>query len=150
MPQIVGDRLHIHAVLQSQGRVCVAEIMEAYFGKPHLGNNSFEMVVNRHAGQMLAQRIGEHQIQIIVVGGAILQLPFSLSKLLLFQNTHYAGGAMKSLDCLFFSVVKAQVAFLPLTGFNCRWRWMLPVSRSTQSHVKPINSLSRIPVNSAM
>ena len=32
------------------------------------------------------------------------------------------GGAMKSLDCLFFSVLNAQVSFLPFTGFSCRYK----------------------------
>ena len=118
MSQIVGNGLHIHTVLQGQGRISMAQVMEAYFGKPHLCNDGFEMVVDRHAGQMLSKWIGEDQVQIIVVCFAVLQLSFRLPQLLLFQDADHAGRCNKVSGLFVFQCGERPGVLSPFDRFQ--------------------------------
>ena len=58
MPEIGGDCLDIHAVLQRKCGIGVAEIMEAHFWQSKLGDNLLELLPDRVCCQVFPEFVG--------------------------------------------------------------------------------------------
>lgn len=65
MPQVLRYRLDIVAVLQAQRRKAMAKVMETDMAKPDAFQDSLQMVVHRHAGEMLPQFVRKDQVPFV-------------------------------------------------------------------------------------
>ena len=60
--KMIGNRLHVHTVLRSEGGVGVPQIMKPNFREPHLRDKGFEVLVDRRATQVFAEAVGKNKV----------------------------------------------------------------------------------------
>ena len=78
MPEIGGDCLDIHAVLQRKRGIGVAEIMEAHFWQAKLGDNLLELLPDCVCCQVLPELVSKNKIVSVLKQLPMGELPFSL------------------------------------------------------------------------
>ena len=86
MPQILGNRLDVVAVLEADCGIAMAKIMEPDIAKTDAVQDLLQMVINRNAVKMLSKLVRKNQIHLIAEGVPCQQLPFFLLVLYSLQN----------------------------------------------------------------